>query len=162
MSPAARMGWMTHGVDLSAFCPECPSRMGMMLALISMTPQASAQLSTWPGSHQKNGVLTESTGYAPIYDRTLSGDYIGPLSPEWRNSPAIRDMIAVGLSGLEKNQKEQCDSSIPRSRTTFKILVFLASGRVLGVSTHEVNPSPSCPSCPLCLCVPASPRSQFS
>ena len=64
------MGWMTHGVDLSAFCPECPSRMGMMLALISMTPQASAQLSTWPGSHQKNGVLTESTGYAPIYDRT--------------------------------------------------------------------------------------------
>jgi hypothetical protein len=74
--------------------------MGMMLALISMTPQASAQLSTWPGSHQKNGVLTESTGYAPIYDRTLSGDYIGPLSPEWRNSPAIRDMIASPVAAF--------------------------------------------------------------
>ena len=63
-------------------------------------------------------------GYAPIYDRTYSMIVFGPSSPVWRNSPAIPDMIAadlVGLSGLEKNQKEECDSCIPRSRTTFKV-----------------------------------------
>jgi len=45
-------------------------------------------------------VLKKDRGVCPIYDRTLSGDYIGPLSPEWRNSPALRDMIAAFLVGL--------------------------------------------------------------
>jgi hypothetical protein len=36
-------------------------------------------------------------------------------------SPAIRDMAAADLVGLEKNQKEECDSSIPRSRTGFEL-----------------------------------------